>query len=114
MFLQRIFQKRMEWYENLHLGYDYEYEVPSVSGAFLFCRTNVLKKVGGFDKRYFMYFEDSDLGRQMRNLGYRTMYNPNAEVVHVWQRQNHSSLKMTIVFIRNGIRYFNKWGWKIF
>ena len=66
------------------IGYDKSYDVPFVSGAFMFCRTHVLKEIGGFDERFFLYFEDADLSRRVQNHGYRTVYFPDVSVIHLW------------------------------
>ncbi len=38
--------------------------------------------VGGFDERFFLYWEDADLCRRIRNLGYGVRYVPGARVAH--------------------------------
>ena len=111
--IRPFFQKRLDYYEMKDMGYDSVYNVPFVTGAFMFCRTSILKEVGGFDPRYFMYFEDADLSRKFQIKGYRTVYYPHVSVTHLWERASHKSAKMAFVLIANGIRYFNKWGWKI-
>ena len=108
------FQKRLDYYEMKDIGYDKSYDVPLVSGAFMLCRTSVLKSVGGFDPRYFMYFEDYDLSRKIQKQKYRTVYYPYVSIIHSWGRASHKSVRMLIIFIINGIRYFNKWGWKLY
>ena len=35
------------------------------SGCYMFCRASALEAVGGFDERYFLYFEDFDLSRRI-------------------------------------------------
>lgn len=112
--LRPFFQKRLDYYEMKDMGYDSVYDVPFVSGAFMFCRTHTLKEVGGFDPRFFMYFEDADLSRKFQVHGYRTVYYPFVNITHLWERASHKSAKMALVFIVNGIRYFNKGGWKLF
>ena len=42
-----------------------------------------IRRVGGFDEGYFMYFEDVDLGARLGKAGYRNVYEPAAEVTHV-------------------------------
>jgi GT2 family glycosyltransferase len=59
-----------------------------VSGACLLARRDALARVGGFDERFFMYWEDADLCRRLRAAGYRTRYVPAATAVH---RVGHSS-----------------------
>ena len=109
-----LFKRRLAQYEMRDIGYDKICDVECIPGAFMLCRKNVLKIVGGFDPRYFMYFEDGDLCRKFQMNGYRTVYYPNATVTHGYERASHKSLKMTMVFIANMFRYFNKWGWKWF
>ena len=109
-----FFQKRLDYYEMKDFGYDSIYDVPFVAGSFMFCRTEILKKVGGFDPRYFMYFEDADLSRKFQEYNYRTVFYPYVSVTHLWERAPHKSIKMALVLIANGIKYFNKWGWRFY
>jgi hypothetical protein len=53
-----------------------------VSGACLLARRKALEAVGGFDERYFLYWEDADLCRRLRQRGYTMRYVPSARVVH--------------------------------
>jgi N-acetylglucosaminyl-diphospho-decaprenol L-rhamnosyltransferase len=54
-----------------------------LSGAFVLLPRRVFDELGGFDDRYFMYFEDVDLGRRISRAGWRNYYIPRAEVTHV-------------------------------
>lgn len=112
--LHYLIRSRLDRYEMKDVGYEDICDVECISGCFMFCRTEVLKKVGGFDDRYFMYLEDFDLSRKVQQAGYRTVYYPFATVTHLWERASHKSLKMTWVHIESAIKYFNKWGWKFF
>jgi GT2 family glycosyltransferase len=51
-------------------------------GACLLARREALAEVGGFDERYFMYWEDADLCRRLRQRGYTIRYVPAASAVH--------------------------------
>lgn len=53
-----------------------------VSGACMLARRSALEVVGGFDERYFLYWEDADLCRRLRSRGYRIRYVPAATAVH--------------------------------
>ena len=112
--LQRLFRRRMAHYEMADIGYDAPCDVPFASGSFMVCRTEALKAVGGFDDRYFLYFEDADLSRMLQEAGWRTVYLPDARVVHGWQRAAHKSLRVALIMARNGVRYFAKWGWRLY
>jgi GT2 family glycosyltransferase len=108
--LTPIFRQRLDRYEMKDVGYEREVDVPFVSGAFLFCRAEALRRVGGFDPRYFLYFEDVDLSRSVQRAGFRTVFLPTTSVVHLWARAAHKSPRIALAFIRNGLRYFGKWG----
>jgi hypothetical protein len=54
-----------------------------VSGAALAIRKSVFDKIGGFDEKYFMYFEDIDLCYQAAELGYEIKIAPDARVIHL-------------------------------
>jgi N-acetylglucosaminyl-diphospho-decaprenol L-rhamnosyltransferase len=53
-----------------------------LSGSCLLLRRAAFDSVGGFDSRYFMYFEDVDLGERLTRAGWRNRYVPTAQVVH--------------------------------
>lgn len=53
-----------------------------LSGSCLLLRRSAFDSVDGFDSRYFMYFEDVDLGERLGRAGWRNRYVPSAEVLH--------------------------------
>jgi N-acetylglucosaminyl-diphospho-decaprenol L-rhamnosyltransferase len=59
-----------------------------VSGACMLARRDALVSVGGFDARYFLYWEDADLCRRLRAAGYHIRFVPGATAIH---RVGHSS-----------------------
>jgi len=56
--------------------------VPYISGANLFIRKDIFLKMSGFDERYFMYYEDADLGYKLKRAGYSTYLLPEAKILH--------------------------------
>jgi len=54
-----------------------------VSGAAMVVRRTVFEEVGGFDYRYFMYFEDVDLCARIRGAGHEIHYLPGISVEHL-------------------------------
>jgi GT2 family glycosyltransferase len=59
-----------------------EHEPAWVSGSCLVARRTALEAVGGFDERFFLYEEDADLCRRLREAGWRVVFTPAAEVKH--------------------------------
>lgn len=53
-----------------------------LSGSCLLVRRAAFESVSGFDKRYFMYFEDVDLGERLSAAGWLNIYAPTAQIVH--------------------------------
>jgi GT2 family glycosyltransferase len=110
-FIKNVFQNRMNSYE--YKDHDYNkciYDIPYLSGCFMFLRTSVLKKVGFFDDRIFMYLEDADLTRRFLEIS-RTAYYPDAQVYHHFAKLTHKKLKFKWITVESAIVYFNKWGW---
>ena len=82
--------------------------IENATGCFMFIRTEILKKIGGFDDGYFMYFEDADLARRINEVS-ECIYYPDAVVNHVWGRESKRNFKLMLVHINSMLRYFCKW-----
>jgi N-acetylglucosaminyl-diphospho-decaprenol L-rhamnosyltransferase len=54
-----------------------------LSGACLLLRPEAFRAVGGFDVRYFMFFEDVDLGERLGEAGWANVFVPSATVTHL-------------------------------
>jgi N-acetylglucosaminyl-diphospho-decaprenol L-rhamnosyltransferase len=59
-----------------------EREVGWLSAACLLCRREAFERAGGFDERFFIYFEDIDLCARIRAVGWRLRFIPSVEVRH--------------------------------
>lgn len=58
-------------------------EVDWVPGAFSIIRTEVLAQTGFFDEAFFLYYEEVDLCRRIKALGYKVRYWPDVVIVHL-------------------------------
>jgi GT2 family glycosyltransferase len=63
--------------------YDRIEDVPALCGVSMLLSRAMLQRIGTFDERFFMYFEDSDLCWRARRAGYRLVYTPASLVRHV-------------------------------
>lgn len=105
-----LIEKRNYTYELRFTGYDRIMNVPFCSGSFMFIRTEVLKKVGVFDERFFLYCDDLDLSRRIHSVS-KTIYYPYCHIYHDWGRGSYKSIKLLLIHVLDAIKYFNKWGW---
>jgi len=81
------------------------------TGCFLLIRTSVFRQLKGFDPRFFLYQEDSDLSRRAMELG-PIVYHPEMCLTHAWARENTRTLKGNLRQVSSIIKFFMKWGWK--
>ena len=84
-------------------------QIQNATGCFMFIRTSLFKELGGFDKRYFMYFEDCDLTRMVNQVS-KVMYYPYATVYHEWGRDSKKNFRLKMVQINSMLKYYAKWG----
>lgn len=107
----KSYQDKHDFSYELHwTKYDKLMEVPSLSGCFMFMRCAVLKEIGGFDERFFMYAEDLDLCRRIGEVS-KTIFYPNVSVVHEYEKGSYKNKRLLRYHISSIIKYFNKWGW---
>ena len=57
--------------------------VDEVMGAFFFMRRSAFERLGGFDERFFVYFEEVDFSLRAREAGWRTVYLADAQAFHL-------------------------------
>jgi N-acetylglucosaminyl-diphospho-decaprenol L-rhamnosyltransferase len=57
-------------------------DVDWIAGMFMLFRADAFRAVGGFDERYFLYYEDVDICRRLGRRGLRVRYDPRAEIAH--------------------------------
>lgn len=86
-------------------------------GSALFMRGDVWKRLGGFDDRFFMYFEDVDLCRRSRLLGYDVIYHPGVQIKHAYGKEsakitNHIKNIFMNEMARAHIVSWVKYSWK--
>jgi len=111
--LRRRFAQAIDHYEMRDVIADrFVPSVPLASGCFMLARTPLLARVGGFDPRFFMYFEDYDLSLRMGREA-QVAYVPQARILHHGGDASNKGLRHVAWFVRSAWRFFARHGWKI-
>lgn len=76
-----------------------------VAGMFMLMRRDAFERARGFDERYFLYYEDVDLCRRLRGLGYDVRLVPGARVTHDARRRSRSNLRHALSHLASMARY---------
>ena len=114
--LKRIGKWGRSWRQTLMADWDHNEprKVDWVLGASLLTTRKIMEKIGYFDDRYRLYFEDMDLCYRLKKAGYGVYYCPSSEVFHHYQRDSAGKFsRKTVWHINSAIRFFNKFGWKL-
>jgi len=109
----KLFPGRQNRYVMKETGYNKIMSIENASGSFMVFRTNLFKEIGGFDDNFFMYLEDSDITRRINQIS-KAIFYPEAQVIHLWQREGHKKIKYALITVDSMKVYFKKWGWKFF
>lgn len=98
---------------------DRSYECDWVTGAFAIIRRSVLEKVNYFDERFFLYYEEVDLCKRIKEQGYAIQYWGDVVITHLGGESSktisHLSLaksgkQLTLWRMRSQLLYYRKHG----
>ncbi|WP_321492494.1 glycosyltransferase family 2 protein [uncultured Desulfobacter sp.] len=103
-----------------YLMKDFDHEscqsVDWLLGSFLFMRAAAIERIGAFDERFFMYFEDTDLCQRFWKFNWKVIYYPEAVILHNHNRHsaqtawyNFFSNKASMIHILSWVKYLLKW-----
>lgn len=110
--IRRIFRKRLYRYEMRDVcSGPQEADILLASGCFMLVRTAALQSVGGFNDKYFLYFEDFDLSIRLGSQG-RLVFNPAIQIVHHGGYAAQKGMQHVKYFIRSGFTFFREHGWR--
>lgn len=80
----------------------------TVPGAAMMVRTELFRKVNGFDEKLFLYFEENDLSKRIINLGYRLFIIPSAKIIHLIGCSTRKIPDMEEIYSKSRFRYLKK------
>ena len=77
-----------------------------IGGMFMLFRAETYREIGGFDERYFLYYEDVDICARLRHRGYDVRLIPAASVVHAARRDSHRRPRYLGWHVRSMLRFW--------
>lgn len=77
-----------------------------VGGMFMLFPRETFERLGGFDRHYFLYYEDVDICARLRLMDYEVALSPGARVIHHAQRSSHRNFRYLRWHLRSMARFF--------
>lgn len=87
-----------------HAG-QFVYHPDWIAGMFMLFRSETLRSLGGFDERYFLYYEDVDLCARLRERGFEVAVCPAVSVIHAARRESRRNLRYASWHLRSALRF---------
>jgi len=85
-------------------------EVDWVMGACLVVRREVIEQVGGLDEGFFMYSDEPDWCRRIKDAGWKVVYFPDARVIHHEGKSSEQVVPARHIYFQTSkVRYFRKY-----
>lgn len=108
--LSRMFPRhpRFGRYNMTYLPEDQLAEVDSVVGAFMLVRREAIERIGLLDEQFFMYGEDLDWAKRIREAGWKIWYNPAVVVRHYKRQSSKQNPRAAIEFKRAEWLFYRK------
>lgn len=107
--LHRIWPSNPFAYQYWLQGQDFTQprELKIAPGTAFMIRRKVFQQIGGFDKRFFLYFEECDLCLRIEKKGWQIWQIPSSHIRHIWHAATQES-SYKKVFIESRHKYFEK------
>lgn len=111
----RLLRERVRTYLMWDKDKERTEQVDWLVGACILVRAEAWNRIGGFDERFFLFYEDVDLCRRMEQAGYQVVYLPSARALHRKERLSDGGLlsiftKRTLrIHLLSALKYFWKW-----
>jgi hypothetical protein len=78
-----LFKSHFEKWHNRGFDYDKQADIEQLIGAAMIIRKETFERVGRFDERYFMYYEEVDFCKRLKDRGLRVVYYPDSRLIHL-------------------------------
>ncbi|MHA2314383.1 MAG: glycosyltransferase family 2 protein [Candidatus Hermodarchaeia archaeon] len=109
-YLYKIFPKskffgreQMTWWDRSDVR-----EVDVVTGCFMLIRRKAIQQVGTMDEQFFMYGEETDWCYRIKLAGWKVMFTPVCEIIHLGGQSSRQKRSKMILQLRGSILLFMK------
>jgi N-acetylglucosaminyl-diphospho-decaprenol L-rhamnosyltransferase len=108
--LDRLFpsSRRFARYDLSYLDPNLVTEVDAVVGAFMLVRGKAIMDAGLLDETFFMYGEDLDWAKRIKECGWQVWYNADVTVLHIKEAASRHSYRARVEFYRALILFYEK------
>ena len=83
-------------------------EVGVITGCFLLTKNEFWKQLGGFDERFFMYGEDTDLSLRCHRAGCRPIICPDAKLIHAIGKSSSRPIDKAVLLYTGKAEYIRR------
>ena len=104
-----LFKSHFEKWHNRGFDYDKQADIEQLIGAAMLIRKKAFEQTGRFDERFFMYYEEVDLCRRLKYNGFRVVYYPDSQLIHLGGKSaKQIPAKTRFMMLRSLLLYFHK------
>ncbi len=110
-FLDKLLKSIPFFNQYFQYGMDFtkEHEPEQLNGSCLMIRKSVLDEIGLMDQNFFLYFEETDLCFRALKKGYRIIYDPAAEIIHLEGKSSaHLKKRSIYAYYQSELYFFYK------
>ena len=116
--LARLIGAHPHWGDYYRWSHDQLRSVDFVIGACLLVRREVYDEIGGFDPAFFLYAEETDWQKRMRDVGWDIVFTPDALVTHVGGASGKAEKKQVSTLFWQGqeryvLKHYGRRGWSL-
>ena len=113
--IRRLFRRRLDRYEMRDTinpaGTEPVLDLPVMSGCCMLVRRKAIDATGGFDPKFFLYFEDFDWSVRLNKVAH-TAYLPSFRAVHHGGGAARKGWRHIVWFVKSAFRFYGKHGWR--
>ena len=111
-FLNKVLKRGLEKYTYRNKKNYLFFPVQHLSGCCLLGRTEALKRIKGFDEKFFLYFEDFDLCRRIAQHG-KVIYFTSTSIFHGGGNVGRKNIWHKLLFLSSAFKFYQRYGWRM-